>query len=186
MKRPNLTNAERSRRAEVTIRAQVAEAARSGRVLVAGQHTTTSRRPDPALVAEAVRRVALETEAARRVAARSLNSKPKEASMNVRRLNTDATRYALPPDVPKAIAAIVKALALPPDADGGTVLAAVEALLAADASDPTAPANVEAAGRRLGLSAREIAMLKTMKVAPAKYVATKAAHGGGYKPRAKR
>jgi hypothetical protein len=110
-------------------------------------------------------------------------------SMTTRRLSADPnapTRYPLPPDVPKAIAAITKALVLPDDADANTIATALAALLDAQANDPTTPENIELSGRRLGLSAREITMLKQMKVDPRKYAANKAQRGGGYKPRPQR
>lgn len=107
--------------------------------------------------------------------------------MRSTRLNNDnnPTSYQLPSDVPKAIAAITKALVLPDDATPDTIRAAFDALLAAKDTDPTSPENIEAACRAFGLSARESKMLAQMKVDPRKYVATKAQRGGGYKPRAK-
>jgi hypothetical protein len=101
------------------------------------------------------------------------------------RLATDPNappRYPLPPDVPKAIAAITKALGLPDDADSNTIATTLAALLDARDSDPTRPENIEAACRAFGLSARESKTLAQMKVDPRKYVATKAQRGGGYKP----
>ena len=79
------------------------------------------------------------------------------------------TRYPLPPDPVKALAEILKALVLPPDASADDVRAAVEALLDAKAADPTTPENIEAASRRLGLSDRETKMLVQGRVDPAKY-----------------
>lgn len=79
------------------------------------------------------------------------------------------TRYALPPDVPAAIAAITKALVLPDGASDDDIRVAIEALFGADAT--LLPQNIEASGRRLGLSAREIAACCQRRCDPRRYMA---------------
>ena len=90
------------------------------------------------------------------------------------------------PDVAKKLRAIAEILGIPEPLDTGKIRQALEPLLEEAESAPTTEANIAASARRLGLSARETAMLQKLKVDPAAYAKTKAAYGGGYKPRPQR
>ena len=87
------------------------------------------------------------------------------------------TRVPLPPDPTAALAAICKALALPPSADAPTILVAVQALLGVGSDAPAPTADIAANARRLGLSESQVQACVAAKCNPLDFIAARAAMG---------